>query len=493
MQMSRINTNVPALQAIGRLSNIHLDLNTRLERLSTGLRINRGKDDPAGLIASETLRAEIHGIGQAIDNSTRAINVISTAEGALNEVSSLLLGVRDLLVATANEGALTSEEIAANQLEIDALLSSIDRIANNTTFGGLKLLDGHRSYTLSSNLDPSQVASVAIFSARVPENSARNVVIQVIQSAQTAQIAFVAQDQSDPMAPAHTSATTIEIAGTTGTETLSFASGATLDEIKTAINDITNVTGVSAVLSTVAAGPVNRVALLINSTRYGSDEFVSVKPISGDFIEAGNSGATIDDTGRDASVLINGQAAAVRGLRADMRSIGLDMRVFLSPEFGGGAVTERSSTFDITGGGSIFQLTPTVSPVGQVSIGIDSVSTPNLGNNVVGHLNTLVSGGSNEVSKGNFIAAQEILSEAINQVAVIRGRLGSLQKNQLQTNINSQQVALENVTASESAIRDADIAEEVAALTRAQILVQSTQATLLIATNAPSAVLSLLG
>jgi flagellin len=76
---------------------------------------------------------------------------------------------------------------------------------------------------------------------------------------------------------------------------------------------------------------------------------------------------------------------------------------------------------------------------------------------------------------------------------VIRGRLGSLQKNQLQTNINSQQVALENVTASESAIRDADIAEEVAALTRAQILVQSTQATLLIATNAPSAVLSLLG
>ena len=105
--MSRINTNVPALQAINRLGRNNLDLNIRLERLATGLRINRGADDPAGLIASETLRAEINGIRQAISNSERGINVISTAEGALNEVSALLLDLRALLVSTANEGALT--------------------------------------------------------------------------------------------------------------------------------------------------------------------------------------------------------------------------------------------------------------------------------------------------------------------------------------------------------------------------------------------------
>jgi flagellin len=485
--MSRINTNVPAMQAIGRLTKNNLDLTVRLERLSSGLRINRGKDDPAGLIASETLRAEIRGIGQAIENSSRAINVISTAEGALNEVSALLLNIRDLLVSTANEGALTSEEIDANQLEIDALLASVDRIANNTSFGGLKLLDGTRSYTLSS-LSTDSIAATSVFGARVPENGTRNVVVQVTTSAETATVSFVGREQSGDVALAHTSATTIEIAGTIGTETLSFASGATLGEIRTAINDVTSVTGVAATVSTTTDGQLAS-ALVLNSTAYGSDAFVSVKPISGDFIESGNNGTTIDDTGVDAGVLINGQLAAAKGLRADLRSSGLDMRVYLSPSFG---QIQSSTTFYITGGGSIFQLTPEVSPVGQVSVGINSVSTANLGNSVVGYLRTLGSGGTNEVAQKNFISAQDILSEAINQVAVMRGRLGSLQQNQMETNINSQQVALENVTASESAIRDADIAVEVAALTRAQILVQSTQATMLIATNAPSAVLSLL-
>ena len=91
------------------------------------------------------------------------------------------------------------------------------------------------------------------------------------------------------------------------------------------------------------------------------------------------------------------------------------------------------------------------------------------------------------------MAAQNIVSEAINQVATARGRLGSLQKNQIETNINSQQIALENVSASESIIRDADIATEVSALTRAQILFQSTQNTLQISNALPQAVLGLLG
>ena len=89
--MSRINTNLPALVAQGRLRNNQNDLQVRLERLATGLRINRGADDPAGLIISERLRKEIRGIEQAINNSQRVINVISTAEGALNEVSAMFL------------------------------------------------------------------------------------------------------------------------------------------------------------------------------------------------------------------------------------------------------------------------------------------------------------------------------------------------------------------------------------------------------------------
>src|SRR4051795_6338373 len=108
--MSRINTNIASMQAMSRLNKNQTDLSTRLQRLSSGLKINTGKDAPAGLIASETLRSEINGIDQAIDNSTRATNVINTAEGALSEVSALLLEIQSLTNEAANTGALSPEE-----------------------------------------------------------------------------------------------------------------------------------------------------------------------------------------------------------------------------------------------------------------------------------------------------------------------------------------------------------------------------------------------
>src|SRR5688500_6337175 len=114
--MARINTNVASLTAQRGLSRTPTQLNSTLQRLSSGLRINRGADDPAGLIASEGLRSEISGITQAIDNSQRASNVISTAEGALGEVAALLLNVKDLVVEAANSGAMSAEELKANQL-----------------------------------------------------------------------------------------------------------------------------------------------------------------------------------------------------------------------------------------------------------------------------------------------------------------------------------------------------------------------------------------
>src|SRR5258708_23874788 len=100
--MSRINTNISSLQAIHTLTRNQTDLSTRLQRLSTGLKINTGKDAPAGLIASETLRSEISGIHQAIDNSQRADNLINTAEGALSEVSPLLREKQGLTTPAAN-------------------------------------------------------------------------------------------------------------------------------------------------------------------------------------------------------------------------------------------------------------------------------------------------------------------------------------------------------------------------------------------------------
>src|SRR5438309_9524823 len=116
--MSRINTNVSSLVAQRVLRTNNNNLNTSLQRLSTGLKINTGADDPAGLIASEALKAEQTGITTAIDNANRATNIIGTAEGGLNEVSSLLNQLQGLVNQSANTGGLSQDEIKANQLQV---------------------------------------------------------------------------------------------------------------------------------------------------------------------------------------------------------------------------------------------------------------------------------------------------------------------------------------------------------------------------------------
>src|SRR3954467_14042600 len=181
--MSRINTNIQSLQAIRTLNKNNTDLSTRLQRLSSGLKINSGKDAPAGLIASETLRSEINGINQAIDNSSRAGNVINTAEGALGEVSSLLLEVQTLTNQAANPGALSPEEIEANQLQVDSILNSINRIANTTQFNGVKLLNGSLDYT-TSGVASTAVDTFQINSAKLPDNGYQTIAVQVTGSAQ---------------------------------------------------------------------------------------------------------------------------------------------------------------------------------------------------------------------------------------------------------------------------------------------------------------------
>ncbi len=112
--MTRINTNVSSLTAQNSLNRTNNDLQTSLTRLSTGLRINSGKDDPAGLIASESLRSDITSINKALSNTQRANQIIGTADSALGQVSSLLNDIRGLVTEAANKGALSDDEIAAN-------------------------------------------------------------------------------------------------------------------------------------------------------------------------------------------------------------------------------------------------------------------------------------------------------------------------------------------------------------------------------------------
>src|SRR2546430_2715316 len=187
--MSRINTNVSSLIAQRVLRRNNESLNTSLQRLSTGLKINTGADNPAGLIASENLRSEKAGITQAIDNANRANNIIGTAEGGLSEVSSLLTQLQSLVSQSANSGGLSNEEQQANQLQVDSILSTVNRIAQSAAFQGKKLLNGNYDYS-TSGISSTSFDNVKINSSRVPDGGSVNVVVQVTTSAQTGKITY---------------------------------------------------------------------------------------------------------------------------------------------------------------------------------------------------------------------------------------------------------------------------------------------------------------
>lgn len=475
--MARINTNVASLTAQRGLSRTQKQLNSTLQRLSSGLRINRGADDPAGLIASEGLRSEISGITQAIDNSQRASNVISTAEGALGEVAAMLLNIKDLIVEAANSGALSPDEIEANQLQVDSAVESITRISNTTTFAGLQLLNGSLDY-ITSGIDTSALEAVDVSQANFGTNATIPVQIDVITSAKTAELQFTASAITG-------GSVTLEIAGTEGVEVLTFTSGTTASAIAFAVNRVSDAIGVTADLIN-SADP--NAGMVFHSVEYGSRAFVSVTAQAGTFSTVNESGAGVTrDTGGNAVATINGALTVGDGLNIKLNTTSLDMEIKLDESFGIG-----QTDFAITGGGALFQLGPQVTSNQQVNIGIQSVAASKLGDADVGFLNDVVTGGTSTLVAGKTREASQIIERAIRQVAILRGRLGAFEKNTLETNMSSLSVALENVTASESSIRDADFAAETAALTRAQILTQAGTSVLATANTTPQSVLSLL-
>jgi flagellin len=475
--MARINTNVGAIIANTNLAKSQKSLSTSLQRLSSGMRINSGADDPAGLIASETLRSEIQGISTAIDNSTRASNVISTADAALGEVSNLLVSIKGLVVQAANTGGLSPDEIEANQLQVDSAIASITRISNSTSFAGLKLLDGSLGY-ITSGVATSALHDVQINNAAFGTAATIPVVVNVIQSAQTAGLRF--------QASAITKSITLEISGRVGVQVLSFTSATKASAIAFAINRISDSTGVAA---TMASATNASSGITFTSTGFGSKEFVSVQ-ILGDptaFVTRTNAGAAAQRAvGRDTLASINGAQAIGDGLSLTLNTASLSLSLNLDESFGTG-----TKSFTITGGGAIFQLGPQVQSNQQVNIAISSVSASRLGNAMDGYLTDIITGGNANLAK-NPAKASQIIDTAINQVSVMRGRLGAFEKNTLQTNINTLQVALENVTSSESSIRDTDFAAETSNLTRNQILVQAGTSVLAQANTTPQSVLNLL-
>jgi flagellin len=474
--MSVINTNVSSLIAQNALAKNQQAESTSLERLSTGLQINSGADNPSGLIEVEGLKSEQAGITQAISNANTANDIIGTAEGGLSEVNSLLTQVQSLVSESANTGGESSDETAANQLQVDSILDTINKIAGSTTFDGKQLLNGNLDYT-TSGAATSAFGSVQINTAQLADNSTMRVSVKVVNSATTGQVAY-----TGTVAGAHAyigaSAVTLQIAGSIGTQAVSVAGSSTISSVATAINQLSSQTGVSA---TTSAGHI-----YLSANQYGSANFVSVQATSGTFNVVG--GTNGKATGKDAVVTVNGATTTTAGTSVSYHTGTLDVNLSLTTAMNKG----QTKVFTITGGGATFQLDGQVEEGGKASIGIQSVNTASLGSAATGYLASLGTGGANSLSSGNFTKAQSILTSAVNQVSDLRGRLGAFQTYTLGSTIDNLNVASENAASAESAIEDTDFASETANLTRDQILTSAAQTVLSQANSRPQAVLSLL-
>ena len=480
--MSRINTNVTALLSARVLNLNNASLNKSLERLSTGLRINRGADDPAGLIASENLRKQIRGTETGVKNAERAINIIGTAEGALAEINTMLLDLQGLLGEAANSGGMSTEEINANQSQVDSILNSVNRISNSTEFAGIKLLNGNLDYTTGTL--PAAIADATVKAAKLIDGAAMTVAVAVTTSANTG-VAFLSGAQLT------STAMTLRVGSNRGTTDLTFAASTTQANVLAGVNAVKEITGVSAAIS---AG-----AIALRSKDFGTDAYVSISILSGQSAAVANmvlntdnasNNASVSDTGVDAVATINGVAATADGKKLSIRTSMLDATIELTAA---AAMAATSTSFTITGGGADFSIGPKVDANALESIGIQNIATTSLGNAVDGYLSTLKTGGTNALTGNNLYTAQRIVTDSITDVSDLRGRMGSFQKNTLETTIRSLSIGKENLLSAESALRDTDFATETGKMTRAQILVQASTMVLAQSNMAPQTVLSLLG
>jgi flagellin len=452
------------------------------KQLTTGKRINAGKDDPAGLIALLDINAELTAVNASLTNNQRADSLLTVADSAIGEISDLLNEIESLVVGSVSSANLTNAQIAANQSQIDDALTAIDRLVRTTNFNGKKLLDGTFSIQTANANGNQYLNNVRVFSrSQSPSDTALNV--ERVTSALVASSVL-----ATAAAAATTSGTTqLAVTGNLGTATLTLTSALTQAQIVTTINAAKDQTGVSAVAT---ASQIN-----LSSTTFGSDAYVSVEVLSGGVIAGGGTADDIQNvsktSGRDAVVTINGQSTSADGLNVSYSANGLALSFTLAEDFGNGTTVADSTSFTVKAdGGATFQLGTTHDT--RATIGIDSLSSHHLGGgNGTARLSELGSGG-NKSLKTDVAGALTSVREAIREVSEIRGRVGSFQNYQVGSAISSLQAAQGGLSEAASVIGDTDFAVATAALNRQQVLIQSGISLLGVANQQAAAILSLL-
>ena len=472
----RINTNVAAMGTLRNVTQNASALNGSINRLSTGLRINSAGDDPAGLIASEGFRAQITGMDAALRNNQDAVNFAKTAEGALSEVNRLLNDARSLAISSANTGTLSSSQVQANQDQLNSIVSSVTRISQNTTFGTKKLLDGTAGIN-SQVTNATRVASISLGSTVGSTTLSSNATITLSSVTAGTKALYTSATLTGGNVLA---AGSFSLNGTTFT----FAAGQTGNEVVSAINAASAQTGVTAVLNAS-----NR--LEFTSTKVGTNARIDFVDAQG--VISASAGTTAAQTGTNATATVEvGGSGAVLFTGGLNGSDGLTLR------------DANGNTLKLTDAGNA--TTATAAAVGQVSVGsaqfqiganANQTASLSIGNFAASQIGQGVVSGKNLsnldlTSASGASDALKVIDQAIEDVSKARGAIGNFQRNVLESNIRSLGTARENLAATESSIRDTDVAAEMTSYTKSQILQQAGLSVLAQANSAPQAVLSLL-
>lgn len=447
-------------------------------RLSTGLRINSASDDPAGLIASETFRAQIAGIDQAIRNNQDASNYAKTAEGAMDEVNKLLRDARSLAVQSANSATLTEAQKQANQSQLNSIVASITRIAQSTSFGGKKLLDGSAG-TYAASISAANVSSMS-FSGVWNGNAITQASAVTVSMTTAATRASVTGTRLFTFATDTVQAGSFTINGVT----FSTQVGDTILDVVARINNASEQTGVTANWTSGGNGVVLR------SKNYGTDAKVELIDSNAVLRTAG---------GTQSSTGVNAVANVTINTSSGLVTVAFDQGkgLTLRDKFGNSIVLTENGNLDGTSGGAGWGQVYVGSSNFQIGGRAGETTSLSLANMVASNLGTGVVSGKNLsnldlTSASGATDALTVIEKAISDVADQRGRVGNFIRNVIESNVRSLGIARENLAATESSIRDVDVAEEMTNFTKLQILQQSGMSILSQANLAPQAVLALL-
>ena len=472
-----INTNISSLTAQRNLNSSQGDLNTSLQRLSSGLRINSAKDDAAGLAISERMTAQVRGLNQAVRNANDGISLAQTAEGAMSEVGNLLQRVRELAIQSANSTNASGDRTALNA-EVTQLKDEISRIATTTEFNGQRIIDGSfssASFQVGANANQtigfaigsvkaSSIGAIAEGTGNVTAGGQAAYTISIGGGAATgvnASAGFTGNTYQDQTSAYAKSAAIVDanIQGLSATaansQTVTYAAfGGTAGDV----HDL-DINGVSVLTAVdVAAGALSISAVRDAINAVASQTGVSASVNGGDITLSNTDGSNIvvDESGST-------QQTATEG--------------FSNGAFDGsdaGAVTTRGSvTLSATGtiafaGGAA--ATGFAADIGLDTDGVDDIDI------------TTAAGAQSAIKR---------VDAALDSVNSNRANLGAIQ-NRFESTISNLSTTSENLSAARSRIRDADFAEETASLTRSQILQQAGVSILSQANSLPQSVLALL-